>query len=98
VQLTDRLGRAQQAGGGPTNRPAELREDLALAGEDGLLAVEHHALAFLEGGREVALRAGQRLLALVAVRDGQAVGVADLQVVAEGPVEANLTGLDTGGF
>src|ERR1700730_8740671 len=70
VEVSDRLSRLEQAGCRPGDGGAELAEDLSLASENRLLAVQDYALLLLQLRGQVALGAGQCLLALVAVGDG----------------------------
>src|SRR5205814_135689 len=75
---------------------ARLAEQSLLAGDHRALRVEDQGFLFLELGRDVALAVDERLLARVLGGDGLAIGVADLEVVAEHLVESDLERPDAG--
>lgn len=71
--------------------PADQRlEELGLPGRDPLVSLQDLLLVLLQLGRHEALATHDRLLALVVRRHQAEVGLADLDVVAEDPVEADL--------
>ena len=75
---------------------AQLLEQALLAGRDQLVRAQHAVLVLLELGRDEALAAGDRLLAHVVGRHQRQVRAADLDVVAEDAVEADLERGDPG--
>ena len=75
---------------------AQPLEQLDLPLEDPLVGAEHLLLVLLQRRRDVALAAGDRLLALVVGRHGVQVRLRDLDVVAEDPVVADLERGDAG--
>ena len=74
----------------------EIVQELELAGGDPLLRAEDDRLPFFECGCDVPLAAGEGLLADVLLGQRRGVGVADLDVVAEDPVESDLQRADAG--
>jgi hypothetical protein len=96
VELRGRARRALEARDLYPDRAAQRLEELALARLDPLGRRQHTLLVLLESRRDVTLPVGERLPALVVSRYEVAVGVADLDVVAEDAVEADLERLDPG--
>src|SRR5262245_65694724 len=76
--------------------PLQLAQDLQLTIDSVLERVEDDRLLLFQLRREIALCAGERLLADVVVGNQLDVGVADLDVIAEDAVVADLQALDAG--
>ena len=77
---------------------AQRLEQFGLAGRDPLFGTKHLGLVLLKLRGDVALRRGQRLAPLVIGRHLGALGVGDLDVVAEDFVVAHLERRDPGPF
>ena len=96
VQRGQRARAGLDARGFGRHRPRQLLEDHQLAGQDPLVRAQDLGLVLAERRRAEALAAGNRLLALVVRRGQVQVGLRDLDVVAEHPVEADLQRADAG--
>ena len=90
IELTEPGGGFEQVLAGRGDPPAELAEEGVLARDHRTLRVEDQCLIFLELGRDVALAVDERLLAHVLGGDRLAIGVADLEVIAEHLVESDF--------
>ena len=80
----------------PRDPGPEVLEDLDLPLQDPLVGPEHLVLVLLQLGGDEALPARDGLFAYVIRGDEAEVGPADLDVVAEDAVEADLQGCDAG--
>ena len=96
VELAEPGGGIKQVASRGRNAPAELSEESVLARHHRALRVEHQRFLFLERRGDVALAVDQRLLAHILRWDRFPVRVADLDVIAEHLVEADLQGPDPG--
>ena len=79
-------------------RRNEFVEELCLEGKDAFLGPHDFVFVFLEFLGDVALSLSERLLANPFGRHLVAIGIANLKVVTEDVVVANLEALDTRGF
>src|SRR5258708_26197961 len=95
VDHADRMGAGAQDRGGFGDRGAKLAQDLELPRGDSLLGGEHDRFLFLQLGCQVALGARQSLLSHVVTWKRYRIGVADLDVVTEDLVEADLQRADS---
>ena len=77
---------------------AEVDEEVVFEGFGALVGAEDFLLHLLEGGGDVALGIGHRLLALVVVGDFVDFGFGDFEEVAEDVVEFDFEGFDAGAF
>src|SRR2546423_7944398 len=95
IELTEPGGGFEQVLAGRGDQPAEFAEERLLPRYHRALRVEDQCLLFFELGRDVALAIDERLLPHVLCADRLAIGVADLEVVAEHLVESDLERPDT---
>src|SRR4029077_16895204 len=96
IELPEPGSGIEQVLAGGSDAPADLAEECLLAGDHCALRVENQRLLLLELGRDIALAVDERLLAHVLPRDRLPVRVADLDVVAEHLIEADLQRADAG--
>ena len=96
IEVCEQVGGALEAGELGDERVAELVEQARLEVDAAAVGGEELLFVLLQLGRDVALRVGDGLLAEVVDGDGLAVGVRDLDVIAEDPVVADLERGDAG--
>ena len=96
IEVCEQVGGALEAGQLGDERVAELAQQTGLEVDAAAVGGEEFLFILLQLGRDVALRVGDRLLAEVVDGDRLAVGVGDLDVIAEDPVVADLERGDAG--
>ena len=90
IELGDGRGRALQPQDLRGNRAEQVGKQLVLQHEQPFVGAQNFIFKFLEFGRDVTLAGRQRLLAREGVRHAADIAAADLDIVAENLVEADL--------